>query len=125
MPLCFALMFFMRTKTLWIKEEFLHQILAGRKTVEVRVAYANLARLQAGDRLRLNDSHPFIIRRIGRYANFQDLLAHEDPTAIAPDIPADRLLDAMCAIYPAEKEALGVMTFEIVPESPELQETNP
>ena len=44
-----------RTKTLWIKEEYLGAILAGRKTVEVRVAYPNIARLQLDDRLLLND----------------------------------------------------------------------
>jgi ASC-1-like (ASCH) protein len=107
----------MRTKTLWLKEEFLRPILAGRKTVEVRVAYGNLARLQVGDRLLLNDRHPFTIRRIGRYADFQELLAHEDPTAIAPDLPPGRLLDAMRAIYPAEKEALGAIALEIAPET--------
>jgi ASC-1-like (ASCH) protein len=29
----------MRIKTLWIKDEYLEQILEGRKTVEVRVGY--------------------------------------------------------------------------------------
>lgn len=43
----------MRTKTLWIKDGYLQFILAGRKTVEVRVGYSNIARLQAGDRLML------------------------------------------------------------------------
>jgi ASC-1-like (ASCH) protein len=28
-----------RTKTLWIKDEYLNQILEGRKTIEIRVAY--------------------------------------------------------------------------------------
>ncbi len=107
----------MRTKTLWIKDEYLQQILAGRKTVEVRVAYGNLTRLQPGDRLRLNDQHRFIIRRIARYANFQEMLAHEDSTAIAPDLPSDRLPEALRAIYPPDKEALGVIALEIVPES--------
>ncbi len=97
---CFTPTRRMRTKTLWIKDEYLHQILAGRKTVEVRVAYSNLTRLQPGDRLKLNDQHPFLIRRLARYADFQELLAHEDPAAIAPDLPSDRLLDALRAIYP-------------------------
>jgi ASC-1-like (ASCH) protein len=54
----------MRTKTLWIKDEYLQMILAGRKTIEVRVG-----RLQAGDRLLLNGRHAYLIGRIGRYAN--------------------------------------------------------
>ncbi len=112
----------MRTKTLWIKDEYLPQILAGRKTVEVRAAYDNLTRLQVGDRLLLNARHPFLIRRVGRYANFQELLAHEDPTAIAPDIPADQLLATMRDLYPPEKEALGAVALEIAPETQDRRE---
>ncbi len=104
------------TKTLWIKDEYLQQILAGRKTVEVRVAYSNLTRLNPGDHLLLNDAHPFIIRRIARYTNFEDLLAHEDAHAIAPELSPEELLPAMRAIYPPDKEALGVIAIEIAPE---------
>jgi ASC-1-like (ASCH) protein len=102
-------------KTLWIKDEYLAQILAGRKTVEVRVAYSNIARLHAGDSLLLNNAHHYIIRRIGRYANFEELLKHEEANAIAPGIPAEELLARMRAIYPPEKEALGVVALEIEP----------
>ncbi len=102
------------TKTLWIKDEYLQQILSGRKTVEVRVAYRNLTRLQPGDRLLLNEVHPFIIRRIARYESFEELLAHEAPHTIAPDLSPQELVPAMRAIYPPDKEALGVIAFEIV-----------
>jgi ASC-1-like (ASCH) protein len=108
----------MRTKTLWIRGEYLQQILHGRKTVEVRVAYKNIARLQPGDRLLLNDRHPFEIRRVGRYATFDELLMHEDPAAIAPDLAREQLLDALRTLYSPEKEALGVVAIEIVPQSP-------
>jgi len=103
----------MRAKTLWIKDEYLRLILADRKTIEVRVAYSNVARLQRGDRLLLNDQHPFVIRRIGRYASFEELLAHEDAASIAPDVPRDQLLEKLRAIYPPAKEALGVVALEI------------
>jgi ASC-1-like (ASCH) protein len=46
-----------RAKTLWIREPYLLQILAGRKTVEVRVGYENIRRLQPSDQLKLNDQH--------------------------------------------------------------------
>jgi len=105
----------MHTKTLWIKDEYLQLILDGRKTVEVRVGYSNITRLQAGDRLLLNDQHPFVIRRIGRYASFEELLEHEDPAAIAPSVPPDELLERLRAIYPPEKESLGVVALEMVP----------
>jgi len=103
----------MRTKTLWVKNEYLEWILAGRKTVEVRVAYSNITRLQPGDRLLLNDRHPFTVCRIARYANFEELLAHEAPASIAPDLPSSELLPALRAIYPQEKEALGMVALEI------------
>ena len=106
----------MRTKTLWIKDEYLQHILAGRKTVEVRVGYINITRLQASDRLLLNDQHPFVIRRIGRYASFEELLVHEDAASIAPDVSPGQLLERLRAIYPSEKEALGVVALEIEPE---------
>ena len=103
----------MRTKTLWIKDEYLQLILDGRKTIEVRVGYGNITRLRPGDRLLLNDLYSFIIKRVGRYADFEELLAHEDAAAIAPDMRPERLLDALRAIYPPEKEALGAMALEI------------
>jgi len=106
----------MRTKTLWIKDEYLRLILAGRKTIEVRVGYSNITRLQVGDRLLLNDQHPFLIRRIARYASLEELLAHEDAASIAPDVPSGQLLERLRAIYPPEKEALGVLALEIEPE---------
>lgn len=106
----------MRTKTLWVKDEYLQLILAGRKTVEVRVGYNNITRLQVGDQLLLNGQHPFVIRRIGHYASFEELLAHEDAASIAPDVPPGQLLEMLHAIYPPEKEALGVVALEIEPE---------
>lgn len=102
-----------REKVLWIREPYLREILSGRKTIEVRVAYANIARLEPGDVLRLNDRYPVRIRRIGRYATFEELLRHEDAAAIAPDTPPEELLAAMRALYPAEKEALGAVALEV------------
>jgi len=102
-----------QVKTLWIREPYLSFILSGRKTVEVRVGYSNILRLQPGDRLRLNDEHPATIRRIGQYVDFEELLAHEDPAAIAPDLPPDELLAALRQIYPPDKEALGAVALEL------------
>jgi ASC-1-like (ASCH) protein len=101
---------------LWVKEAFLQQILAGRKTVEVRVAYANISRLEPGDTLLLNDRHPYRLIDIRRYADFEALVAAEDPATVAPD-RADRaaLLAACRAIYPPEKEALGAVALDIKP----------
>jgi HAD superfamily hydrolase (TIGR01662 family) len=104
----------MRTKTLWIREPYVSQILTGRKTVEVRVGYPNIQRLRPGDQLKLNDQYLVTIGRIGRYADFEELLAHEDPAAIAPELPADELLTTIRQIYAPEKEALGAIALELV-----------
>jgi ASC-1-like (ASCH) protein len=102
-----------RTKTLWLKPEYLSYILAGRKTIEVRVGYANILRLQPDDRLRLNDQYVAVVRRVGHYGDFKELLAHENPAAIAPDLAPEDVLPALRALYPPEKEALGVVALEI------------
>lgn len=70
-------------------------------------------RLQVDDRLLLNDQHPFVIRRIGHYASFEELLAEEDAASIAPDVSPGQLLEGLRAIYPPEKEALGVIALKI------------
>lgn len=106
-----------RVKTLWIKDVYLRQVLTGRKTVEVRVAYRNITRLQPGDILLLNDLHRYMISEIRHYPDFDALVTAEDPATIAPDLPGREALLAACrAIYPPEKEALGVVALEIVPQ---------
>jgi ASC-1-like (ASCH) protein len=103
-------------KTLWLKEAYLAQILAGRKTIEVRVGYENIRRLGAGDRLLLNGVHPYVIVRVALYPDFEALLAAEDAARIAPALPPGELLASMRRIYPPEKEALGAVALEITPE---------
>ena len=66
------------TKTLWVKDEYLQPILSGRKTVEVRVAYSNIARLEPGDRLLLNGQYPYLVTAIRRYPDFEALVAAEE-----------------------------------------------
>jgi len=102
-----------RIKVLWGRQEYLDMILAGRKTVEVRVAYTNLTRLHPGDLLLLNEQHTYEIVRISRYAGFEGLLAEEDTGQIAPDSSPAELLAILRELYPPEKEALGVLAIEI------------
>ena len=105
----------MRTKTLWIKDEYLDRILRGEKDVEVRVGYRNISRLQEGDVLLLNDEHPCEVKRVARYASHEELLEREDATRIAPGMSRAELLAALRRIYPSEKEALGVIALGIAP----------
>jgi len=105
----------MNKKTLWIKDKYLIMILDGRKTIEVRVGYSNITRLQPGDLLILNDQYPYKINRIAHYDNFEILLSEENPEAIAPGLSKDALLQALHELYPPEKEDLGVIALEIEP----------
>ena len=94
-----------RTKTLWVKDEYLQQILSGRKTVEIRVAYSNIARLKPGDTLLLNDQHSYTILDIRRYPDFDALVEAENPATIAPDLMGRDacLLPAVLSIHPKRR----------------------
>ncbi|MDX1413723.1 MAG: NAD(P)-dependent oxidoreductase [Candidatus Promineifilaceae bacterium] len=105
----------MRTKNMWIKDEYLKMILDGRKTVEIRVGYDNIKRLQVGDQLLFNDQRLFTITRISHYRSFEKMLQSEDLERIAPGIPRNQLINQIRAIYPREKEDLGVVALEIDP----------
>ncbi len=102
-----------RVKTLWVREPHLTEILAGRKTVEVRVGYENIRRLEAGDQLKLNDKHLVTICRVGVYSDFAELVTHESSEEIAPGLAPQDLLAALRDIYPPEKESLGAVALEI------------
>ena len=104
-----------QVKVLWIKDEYLQQILAGKKTIEVWVGYNNIRKLQAGQDVRLNDRYLFRLARIALYPDFATLLAHEDAVQIAPDLAPEALLVAMRSIYPPEKEALGTVALQLEP----------
>ena len=103
----------MKVKTLWLRQPYLDQILAGDKTVEVRVGYDNIRRLEPGDRLRLNDRHLAEIRRVASYQDFEALVAAEDADAIAPGLAPGALLAALRDLYGPEKEALGAVALEV------------
>lgn len=108
-----------RQKTLWVKTEYLQAILDGRKTIEVRVGYANIRRLQAGDILLLNQQYPYRIRRIHLYPDFETLIAQEPAERIAPGLSSEELIAALRALYSPEKEALGAVAIELEPAPPD------
>ena len=110
-----------RIKTLWVRREYLDQILNGRKTIEVRVGYANIRRLQPGDVLMFSAEYRYRIRRVARYDTFDQLADCESISAIAPGLDRQSFLLAARSIYPPQKEALGVYALEICP----AVETNP
>lgn len=105
----------MAEKTLWVREPYLQQLLSGEKTVEVRVAYANIVKLRTGDRLLLNDRHPFEIRWISIYDSFETLLSNVEPGKIAPGVSRVELIELLREIYPPDKEELGVVALHLIP----------
>jgi ASC-1-like (ASCH) protein len=106
-----------QAKVLWIKDDYLQQILAGDKTIEVRVGYSNIRQLQPGQYIRLNDRYLFRLTRVALYPDFAALLAHENAAQIAPGLTPETLLTAMRSIYPPEKEALGAVALQLEPVS--------
>jgi ASC-1-like (ASCH) protein len=102
-----------------IKRPYYDAIMAGQKTLEVRVGYDNIKRYQAGEVIRLETSGASAtirIKAIRTYASFEAMLAVEGWQKIAPDAgDASTALRLIREIYPPEKEALGVYVFEVEP----------
>lgn len=102
-------------KALFIKKKFLDLILAGKKSVEVRVCYPSFERLKPGETLLLNRQYPFRIKRISKYKNFPELLKKESPDKIYHSKTKEELLGELRRLYPSEKEKLGTLAIEIEP----------
>jgi len=100
-------------KTLWIKRQFLEEILAGRKTLEVRVGYSNIRQLTPGTQLLLNGEYSVRIKAIRRYDSFEKMISEEDPEKIVPGVGKNEVLQVLKTIYPPFKEKLGVFVIEL------------
>ncbi|NVI86724.1 ASCH domain-containing protein [Actinomadura sp. BRA 177] len=91
-------------------------VAAGRKTIEIRVQYPKLRKLEAGDHIRFicgRDDVLTQVKRVARYSSFEEMLDSEDPVNVNPDSPRDQQLANIRRIYGPEKEALGVLAIEI------------
>lgn len=105
------------TRALRVKSSFLKSVKNGKKTLEVRVLYTMIDKIIIGDHIKLFDYDESIIvevknRRV--YRNFPEMLEHEDSDKIAPGYSKENLLNLLRSFYSAEKEALGIVVFEIV-----------
>jgi ASC-1-like (ASCH) protein len=100
-----------------IREPYFDLIATGAKTIEIRVGYAKIRKMAAGDSLRFNSGDDTLLTRIialKEYPSFEEMLDVEDNTAIGePGMTRDELLAACRAIYPPEKEALGVFAIHL------------
>ena len=92
----------------------------GRKTLEVRVGYKSINRIQKGDHVSLAThagNFEVEIKDIRLYDTFEEMLNSEPWQQIAPDSESqDEVLVLLKRIYPADKERLGVVVFEFVQE---------
>lgn len=100
-----------------IKRPYYDAIMSGRKTLEVRVGYDNIKRLNAGDLLQLETGHTSGVVRIKAiriYENFADMLSSEPWREIVPQVDSqEKALQLLREIYPHQKEKLGVHVIEV------------
>lgn len=107
-----------RTRELSIRKPYFDLIAARIKTVEVRVGYPSMRKIQPGQELVFVSGpdrlHTRAIR-VTEYASFEEMLNHEDPVTIGGSLgeDPDKLLATIRSIYPSEKEKLGVLAIEI------------
>lgn len=103
-------------RTMRVKRRFYDLIKSGKKTLEVRVGYDSINRIQVGERIRLmthTGSFDVKVNDIRRYQTFDAMIAVEPWERIAPDSKSrDEVFALLKQIYPAQKEKLGVVVFE-------------
>jgi ASC-1-like (ASCH) protein len=105
-----------RAREMPIYMRYFDLIAAGTKTVEVRVAYSSNKRLAAGQLLKFTcrgEECVTRITKIARYSSFDDMFDHEDAAAVNPVANRAEQLASIRLIYPAEKEALGVIAIHV------------
>jgi ASC-1-like (ASCH) protein len=105
-----------RAREMNLYRRYFDLVAAGRKTIEVRVCYPNLRKLAAGDHIRFvcgRDDCLTRVKRVSRYASFEQMLDGEGPANVNPDSPREQQLANIRRIYGPEKEALGVLAIEI------------
>lgn len=100
-----------------IKRPYYDAIMSGRKTLEVRIGYNSIKRLNEGQPLQLENGHAFGVVRIKSiriYSKFADMLAAEPWREIVPQAKSkEEALRLLHKIYPPHKERLGVHVIEV------------
>ncbi len=105
-----------RAREMPIYKRYFDLIASGRKTVEVRVAYPSNKRLAAGHLLNFTcrgEECLTRITRVNRYRTFDEMFDHEDVSTVNPTANRAEQLANIRLIYPAEKEALGVIAIHV------------
>ncbi|MFC4009664.1 ASCH domain-containing protein [Nonomuraea purpurea] len=105
-------------RELRIRKPYFELIASGVKTVEVRVAYASMRKIQPGQDLDFVSGEERLttrVVRVAQYTSFEKMLEHEDPIAIGGDLGKNpqELLSVIRSIYPPDKERLGVLAIGV------------
>jgi 8-oxo-dGTP pyrophosphatase MutT (NUDIX family)/ASC-1-like (ASCH) protein len=92
-------------------------VVAGSKTVDVRVAYPHRKDIVAGRLIRFESDRDHVLTRVvtvAHYRSFEEMLDHEKSAAIGgPGRSRTDLLAGLRVLYDESTESLGVMALEI------------
>lgn len=102
-----------------VKARFYRLIQERKKTLEVRVGYDSIKKIQAGEQILLGTHDQEMVIRVNAvriYKTFADMLEHEDVNRIAPGMSKAELLKLLRKFYPPFKEKLGVYVLEVEPD---------
>lgn len=105
-------------RTMRVKRRYFDEIMSGRKSLEVRVAYNNIKTIQRGEKIRLqcHDAEGIVfVEDAQQYESFADMLEIEDAGQIVPGMSKVEVLRVLQDIYPPEKEQLGVIVLFLKP----------
>jgi ASC-1-like (ASCH) protein len=105
-----------RAREMPIYKRYFDLIASGKKTVEVRVAYPSNKRLVPGQLLKFTcrgEECLTRITKIGHYTSFDEMFDHENVSSVNPTATRVEQLANIRLIYPAEKEALGVIAIHV------------
>lgn len=105
-----------RAHEMGIYKRYFDLIAAGRKTTEVRVNDSSRRRIKEGSliRFRCRDEEVLTrVTRISRYTDFEEMFEAESVASVNPTATKEDQLANIRQIYPAEREALGVVAIGI------------
>lgn len=105
-------------RALRVKSEYLEYVKKGTKTLEVRVMYPSIKKINTGDHLKMFDYNESLMTEVVSkriYNSIEEMLEIEDSSKIIPGKSKNDLSVLFHQFYSTEKEDLGVVVFEIIP----------
>lgn len=102
-----------------VKDQFLKDIEAGKKDLEVRVGYPSILNIKQGEVVEFSSRTRTVVAQVAairKYASFDELLSNEQSERIVPGMTRESLLTILREIYPPFKEKLGVVVLEVKPQ---------